>query len=268
MEATLELDLRTPLDWRVLRAARLYALLDSPDAFTSSYSRESTWEEPEWQQLLNGATWIVARDNQHIIGLAKSTGEPERPACRHIESAWVAPTHRQRGVLGALLQALIEMERQMGVTDFLLWVLENNHVAQRAYHALGFELTGERQFLPAFGQFERRLRLVVSSSQSLTGLGRRLGLDRGGAKFSASPRVQLQEVHGIASSSHIVDIAGKRLPFLKIVLPGIDEVHAVVRSNDVIKLILGCRKRNERRGKATVVPIFCDYDAEPGNDLR
>jgi ribosomal protein S18 acetylase RimI-like enzyme len=161
MESTLELELLTPLDWAVLRAARLYALLDSPDAFTSSYAGESTWQESEWQRLLNGATWIVARDNQHVIGLAKSTREPERPACRHIESAWVAPTHRQRGVLRALLRALVAIERQMGVTHFLLWVLENNHAAQCAYQALGFEPTGDRQFLEAFGQYEQRLRLAI-----------------------------------------------------------------------------------------------------------
>jgi hypothetical protein len=49
MESTLELDLLTALDWRVLRAARLYALLDSPSAFTSSYAHESAWGEKEWQ---------------------------------------------------------------------------------------------------------------------------------------------------------------------------------------------------------------------------
>jgi hypothetical protein len=49
MESTLELDLLSPLDWRVLRAARLRALVDSPDAFTSSYAHESAWGEKEWQ---------------------------------------------------------------------------------------------------------------------------------------------------------------------------------------------------------------------------
>jgi RimJ/RimL family protein N-acetyltransferase len=53
------------------------------------------------------------------------------------------------------------MERQVGVTDFLLWVLENNRAAQCAYQALGFEPTGERQFLAAFGQYEQRLRRVI-----------------------------------------------------------------------------------------------------------
>ena len=30
----------------------------------------------------------------------------------------------------------------------MLWALEDNHAAQRAYQSLGFEPTGERQFLP------------------------------------------------------------------------------------------------------------------------
>jgi ribosomal protein S18 acetylase RimI-like enzyme len=159
MEATLNLDLLSPLDWRVLRAARLQALLDSPHAFTSSYARESGWIELEWRRLLNAANWIVARESDKVIGLGKTVGEPGRPAARHVESVWVAPMHRRRGVFRGLLHALAEIERQVGVTDLLLWVLEDNYDAQRAYQALGFEPTGERQYLPAFGRFERRLRL-------------------------------------------------------------------------------------------------------------
>jgi ribosomal protein S18 acetylase RimI-like enzyme len=107
-------------------------------------------------------TWIVARERQNVIGLAKSVSEPGRPASRQVESAWVAPTHRRRGVLRAVLHKLIQINRRMGVTELMLWVLEDNHAAQHAYEALGFEPTGERQFLPAFGRFERRLRLGIS----------------------------------------------------------------------------------------------------------
>jgi hypothetical protein len=46
----------------------------------------------------------------------------------------------------------------------MLWVLEDNHDAQHAYQALGFEPTGERQFLPALGQFERRLRREINAA--------------------------------------------------------------------------------------------------------
>jgi ribosomal protein S18 acetylase RimI-like enzyme len=165
MELTLTLDLLAPADWRVLRAARLEALLDSPAAFTFSYAREAQWGELEWLRAFDAATWIVAREAERVVGLARSVGEPDIPSARHVESIWVAPTHRRRGVFRALLRALAEMDRRTGVTDLMLWVLEDNQAAQRVYQALGFESTGERQFLPAFGQFERRLRLAISEAR-------------------------------------------------------------------------------------------------------
>ena len=158
---TLKLHLLTPAGWSLLRQARLEALLDSPQAFTSSYRQEVSWREAEWRRVVDAATWIVAREADTVIGLARSIGEPDLPATRHVESVWVAPTHRRRGVFRALMHALAETERRMGVTQLMLWVLEDNHDARSAYDALGFEPTGERQFLPAFGRFERRLKLGI-----------------------------------------------------------------------------------------------------------
>jgi GNAT superfamily N-acetyltransferase len=161
MELTLDLDLLAPADWRVLRAARLAALLDSPHASTSSYARESDWSEFDWRRAFDAATCLVAREADKVIGLAKSVAQPWRLRPRHIESIWVAPAHRRRGVLRGLLHGLTQIERSKGVTELLLWVLEDNYDAQRVCEALGFEPTDERQFLPAFGQFERRLRLPI-----------------------------------------------------------------------------------------------------------
>jgi ribosomal protein S18 acetylase RimI-like enzyme len=167
MELTLNLDMLTPADWRLLRAARLDALLDSPDAFTSSYARESDWGEFEWRRVLDTATCIVAREADKVIGLARSVAEPLHPWMRHLESIWVAPKHRRRGVFRALLCHLAEMDHRMGATDLMLWVLEDNYDAQRAYGALGFRPTGERQFLPDFGRFERRMRLAIHTPTTL-----------------------------------------------------------------------------------------------------
>jgi ribosomal protein S18 acetylase RimI-like enzyme len=158
---TLRLQLLAPVDWELLREARLEALLDSPHAFMSSHACESLWAESEWLRLFEAARWIVALEAEKVIGLARSIAEPALPATRHIESVWVAPTHRRRGVSRALLHALADRERRLGVTDLMLWVLEDNQDAQRAYEAIGFEATGERQFLPAFGRFERRLTVAI-----------------------------------------------------------------------------------------------------------
>jgi ribosomal protein S18 acetylase RimI-like enzyme len=161
MESILELQLLTPIDWRVLKAARLGALRDSPHAFMSCYDHEWRLGELEWRRMFDASTWIVARETEDVVGLARSVSEPSRPRVRHLESIWVAPANRRRGVFRALLNGLVEIERRQGVTQLMLWVLEDNQDAQRAYETLGFVPTGERQFLPALGRFERRLRLGV-----------------------------------------------------------------------------------------------------------
>ena len=63
--------------------------------------------------------------------------------------------------------------------------------------------------LPAFGQFERRLRLEIRCDMTSELSRTPIGLALRSAKFGASPGVQLQEVHSIASTSHIVDTAGE-----------------------------------------------------------
>jgi ribosomal protein S18 acetylase RimI-like enzyme len=159
---SLQLQLLAPADWRVLRAARLQALLDSPHAFMSSHARESGWGELEWRRLFDAATWIIAREAEEVIGLVRSIAEPPCSKTRHVESVWVAPSHRRRGVCRALLEVLAETDRRVGVTELLLWVLEDNDDAWRAYEALGFQPTGERQSLRALERFERRLRLCIA----------------------------------------------------------------------------------------------------------
>jgi GNAT superfamily N-acetyltransferase len=162
MESTLNLYLLTSADWRVLKAARLQALCDSPHAFLSRYDHISELSDLEWQRLLDAATWIVAEEAEQVVGLAASIREPAMPWARHIESTWVSPTHRRRGVFRAMLSALADVERGRGVTDLLLWVLEDNHDAERAYQALGFQPTGETQLLSDLGRFERRFWLPIT----------------------------------------------------------------------------------------------------------
>jgi ribosomal protein S18 acetylase RimI-like enzyme len=205
MDSSLELGFLLPDDWRVLRGARLRALLDSPHAFTSSYAHESSWGEPEWLRMFDAARWIVAREAEKVIGVARSLSEPDRPATRHVESIWVAPTHRRRGVFSAMVLALGDLERGMGVTNLLLWVLEDNYAAQQAYEALGFVPTGERQFLPDFGRFERRMRLGIQARLESVPAEHAVGVHHGAAKSGQYPGFQLQEIHGRANAAHIAD---------------------------------------------------------------
>ena len=164
MESALDLQVLTPVDWPLLKAARLDALRDSPHAFMSRYDVEWDSSEAEWRRSIETATWIIARDTERAIGLACSVAEPRRSSVRYLESIWVDPERRRRGVFRALLHKVADLERHVGTTELLLWVMEDNHPARHAYQAVGFEPTGRRQFLPEIGRFELQLRVKIRPS--------------------------------------------------------------------------------------------------------
>lgn len=159
--AVLDVRLLEPGDWHVLRTIRLRALADSPRAFTAHYHRESRLNEHEWRRRFDVARWVVAVDGGEVIGLAALVDcHPEDP--HHIESIWVAPRHRNRGVFRALLEGIIEIARRAELTDLWLWVLEDNRCALHVYERLGFAWTGERQPIrPRHWRRELRLRRCI-----------------------------------------------------------------------------------------------------------
>ena len=157
-----DIRLLAPADWQVLRATRLRALSESPQAFTSHLNFELRWSEREWRQRFDAATSVVAIERGDVIGIAGLVGGQQPQEARHLESIWVAPTHRHRGVFRSLLNTVAEIGRRTGLTDLMLWVLEDNMVAQRVYARLGFVPTGERQPIDTGRRrFEKRLRLAI-----------------------------------------------------------------------------------------------------------
>lgn len=144
-------------DWEILQDVRLRALEDSPAAFLST--AETSWGEAEWRALAVEDAWIVARSGDQVIGVARSVRVYDRPTDeRHLESVWVDPLHRKKGVLRAILRYLVELEPD--VRTWMAWVLDGNDEAHAAYERLGFESTGERQPLTdAPRRVEERLRL-------------------------------------------------------------------------------------------------------------
>jgi ribosomal protein S18 acetylase RimI-like enzyme len=151
--------------WQELRAVRLKALEQAPDAFMAVLDEEQSWQETEWRQTIKDATWVAARSAGAIIGVARSTVDSV-PTRRHIEAVWVEPSWRRRGVASDLVRWLIEKERKAEVVqEILIWVIDSNKAARRLYEGLGFEPTGERpQSIQGRGsRVEERLRLHIAS---------------------------------------------------------------------------------------------------------
>ena len=69
----------------------------------------------------------------------------------HAPGAWIVENvatraeYRRRGLIDALLPAILERGRQRGATDADIGVMIGNDPAQRAYEKAGFHVTGEKR---------------------------------------------------------------------------------------------------------------------------
>lgn len=151
-------------DWRQLRALRLAALEDSPQAFLSTYQDEAVWSEAQWRSEASRGWWLVHMDGGRPIAMLGATPEWDiAPSERYLSYLWVARDHRRRGLGKRLVADMLDRLRAAGMARAWLWVLGGNAPARRLYEALGFVSTGERQPLkkdPA--RYEERMTLPLT----------------------------------------------------------------------------------------------------------
>jgi GNAT superfamily N-acetyltransferase len=127
----------------ILKSMRLKALGDAPSAFVTTLETEQRRPPLYWEEQFDRATWVIAQDGiapdgPPIVGIAALVQpDPESPV-RFIESVWVEPEYRWRGVLRQMLDHLEGRAKEDGATELRLWVLDTNESAERAYLKLGF----------------------------------------------------------------------------------------------------------------------------------
>jgi GNAT superfamily N-acetyltransferase len=141
-------------DWAVFRELRLRSLLDSPEAFGSTYGDESSWTEGPWRDWAagrwRGGTAVVFAgrgDDGAAVGTATGAEYDAEAGVAHVYAMWVAPDARGAGVGHALLHAVADWARDRGCDRLVLSVTESNETARRFYDACGFVDTGEREAL-------------------------------------------------------------------------------------------------------------------------
>jgi ribosomal protein S18 acetylase RimI-like enzyme len=115
----------------------------------STAERPTGWRRTGNQPFIRpGGSWVVARTAHGVIGVARSSQDPESPERRYIEAVWVAPEFRRLGVGRRLVRWLIDRERKSGIKEILLWVIESNVYARSFYSRMGFRSTGRIQPVP------------------------------------------------------------------------------------------------------------------------
>jgi ribosomal protein S18 acetylase RimI-like enzyme len=153
-------------EWETLRALRLRALADAPEAFARTHAEEAAYPEELWRRRAAGGpdtvTLIAERDRRAdppgpagdaaprpaAVGMAtvRLEGEPLRG---HLLGMWVDPAARRHGVARALIERAARWATSRGAGELILWVVDRNTGARRLYEAAGFEPTGDHQPLPS-----------------------------------------------------------------------------------------------------------------------
>jgi GNAT superfamily N-acetyltransferase len=142
-------DIRTPRpdEWRAVRALRLRALGDAPDAFGSTLARETAEPEAAWRAFWlerPGTLALIAEDEGRLVGMAFGWPSRDDVDIAGLYGMWVDPVARRHGVGAALAEAVVTWARTSGSHAVELGVTVSNPGAVAFYAALGFVDTGER----------------------------------------------------------------------------------------------------------------------------
>src|SRR5688572_9717104 len=146
-----------------LRAIRLRALADAPDAFGTTLEEAAAWPADMWSQQLRDLATFVAVEDGLDIGMVRGMRDDTRTDTAWLISMWVAPTARRRGIGDALIDIVIDWARSNGFSRLLLDVADDNAPAIALYARKGFQPNGEVGALPPprehVREHQRELRL-------------------------------------------------------------------------------------------------------------
>ena len=130
-----------------LRALRLRALREAPDAFCATLEETAARPPESWTRQLRELATFVAVLEGDDVGLVRGGPDGDRPGVAWLLSMWVAPEARGRGVGDALVQAQVAWAREAGFPTLCLEVGAHNGPAMRLYERHGFRRTGRTRRL-------------------------------------------------------------------------------------------------------------------------
>jgi GNAT superfamily N-acetyltransferase len=140
----------TAADAARVRAVRLCALEDSPDAFGSTLAENACMSPMEWIHRLAdpaAATFLAVIDGADV-GMVVGRPHDEHRDAAGLYGMWVAPDRRREGLGRELIEAVLGWARAVGYRRIYLDVADGNAAAVATYAALGFALTGRTGTLP------------------------------------------------------------------------------------------------------------------------
>lgn len=139
-------------DWELLKAVRLQALLDSPDAFCTIYDEAASLGDEVWLKRSSTdpaedeSASFLAVEGEDVVGLAVGVLCDE--ARLDVVSVFVVPSHRGKGVAQDLMEIVESWGRSRGASVAELTVESGNQRARSFYAGIGYAPTGKRETYP------------------------------------------------------------------------------------------------------------------------
>ena len=145
---SIEIVTTTVNDFDRLRALRLAALKDTPDAFGAKYEDEVNKPISEWQDRLKNTNWcFVVADGVDIGLLAVDRAEKDRNSDCWLSSWWIRDEFRGSGIPKLMLNWVEQLCIEKKWEKIGLGVWPDNLRAISAYKKLGF--TEAEKLLPS-----------------------------------------------------------------------------------------------------------------------
>ena len=120
-------------------------MLDSPTAYGSTYDREVSFVDADWQIRLaraDAATFVCVGKDGIAIGLVTVAIDDDCSDIAWLLSMWVDPVARGIDVAGGLIDEVVAWSELQNCRILRLQVTDGNTSAERAYSKRGLQRTG------------------------------------------------------------------------------------------------------------------------------
>jgi ribosomal protein S18 acetylase RimI-like enzyme len=128
-----------------LRAVRLRALAEDPEAFYRTFAEEEGHPDEHWERWVaspRGAVLVARAADGTDVGVAALVPDRHDAAGLALVTVWVSASARGTGTGRALVEHLLQIAREQDVRSVTLEVADDNLAAVRLYDDLGFVPTG------------------------------------------------------------------------------------------------------------------------------
>jgi GNAT superfamily N-acetyltransferase len=145
MSNRIDVSLLSKDEWGRLRAIRLRALKENPEAFGQSLDEVEALSKDDWFKYYEKSDYLVASINGTDVGmLFIEILKGDHGATCWIGGCWTDPANRGKGVMRALFNYIDLHATEKDWTRQGLGVWVDNDSAIKAYESLGFTFAGEK----------------------------------------------------------------------------------------------------------------------------